>query len=686
MNKNIKKHILLSVFCVSPLIGAISCSNTKTENTNISKSVVDQKESENKDSKNNTLNEVPDNTEKVTDGNTKNNQEASEENNLENPNENNESEVSNEEGSEVGSNNNEEVDTKQNIINKSNVEIELKNNNELLVAQEKFQEIKNRIKYFESVKFNVPHYFAFVKNMGPNGQMNFENENQTTKLDDLISYVNELNSITKENLNSETFIKLKDEFDILDDQINQIDERNNKPTVVFNSKPNSEEIKKEIIKEFEKLQKDDFFRVVYDTKNNSISIDEMYKIYTDLIYNEYYKFPYLSVGSAATVNFKEKDGNVFVFSGSSNKLSTDAKKAMVEYVKGGLNLVNEKMSVYEKVFALTSYVDDKLNYMNRSTGLDDAYLKHWGVCKEYVEQAAILYSMAGLEFRIITGEQHIWFTFKNEQNKWFITDPTHLDPGNVDVDYPAVFQGSAKLISKLTEMFKFDRHLVWDEKINGVDPKLLDEVNNNITQQESYSLFNKFIDTKNESNYHFYDGKVFLVSKGSLSWFDSKGTKKINKLTIDGFDNNELLNLQASYKNHIYIIKNSGNNQEIYDYNIDNNLIKKVEDLTNKIDDFEYLFKDNKLILQTRMSSNKISELDIINDSKNNDTYYDLQLKLKLYYLKFGLFFVKGSNSEYDEILNKLNELERKIKNKDEISQIKTDLNSMIEKIDYAIK
>ncbi|WP_369086018.1 hypothetical protein AB5V95_00935 [Metamycoplasma spumans] len=581
--------------------------------------------------------------------------------------------------SEPKADKNTESESKNEDESKPNsIESELKNNNDLLVAQDKFNQIKNRMLYFEEKKLTMPYFFYFQK--GNNFLGGPIEENQGTKIDDLNSYINKLVTINKDNYNSQDYIELVKLFDDLDEKVTKYDDSNNKPTVVFESMPDDQKIKEELILEFESLRNKDYFIAKYDTNNNYISIDKMYPMYLDLISHEYYKYPFLSVGSAATTNFRVRNGNVFTFSASSNKLNSDAKKAMAKYVDEAINLLNENMSVYEKVFTLTRYVDDNLNYMYHSEGINDAYLKHWGVCKEYVEQAAILYSIAGLEFRIITGEQHIWFTFKNEAGKWFITDPTHLDPGAVDLDYPAVYQGSAKLISKYTDMFKYQKHLTWDSTINGVDNKKLDEVNNNISENESKNIFNNFIDSKTESDYHFFNSKVYLVKNGNLSYFDSKeNNKSLSTINSNGFENNNLLNLMISYKNHLYVIKNDNNQQKLYDYNINDNTFTFVLDLNKNINDLEYYFENNQLKIKSNneiVASIELAE----NDNKTN---YELSLELKSYFVKFGLFY-KLDDPDYKSLKEKLNNLESQsdlnlAENKQKMAEIANIINNKIQ-------
>ncbi|EIE42162.1 putative lipoprotein [Mycoplasmopsis canis UFG4] len=539
-------------------------------------------------------------------------------------------------------------------LKKSSVEQELRSNNELLAAQEKFNYIKNRIIYFEKKRISMPYIFYFQEDSGPNGMPSFL-VGGAPKLDKINSYISKINIVTKENYKSTDFESLVNLFDDVDKKVKNYDDSNEKPTVIFESVPDSLTIKNELIKEIESLKNRQYFMEKYNTKENIIKIEEAYKIYWDILTKEYYKYPYLSVGSAATVNFSTKNNNLFTFSASSNKLTHESKKSMANYVDEAILLLSEGMSVYDKVFVLTRFVDDKLNYMFKSEGLNDAYTKFWGVCKEYVEQAAILYSIAGLEFRIITGEQHIWFTFKNEEGKWFIVDPTHLDPGKVDVDYPPVFQGSAKLISDFKTMFKYEKHLNWDTNINGLDASLLNEVNNNISKEESESIFNNFIDPLSESDYHFYKGHAYFVKNGKLVSLNTKNkVRELKEITFPGLENDNLENLLISYKNVIFIIKNSNSKQKIYSYNLEDKTVKFIQDLPTRINDLEYLFNDGKIKVTTK---NDFSfEINVPNDANVNSNY-SLKLKLKSLYVKFGLFFTEN-DSNYQSLKEKLGSLE----------------------------
>ncbi|UWD34393.1 hypothetical protein [Mesomycoplasma molare] len=552
------------------------------------------------------------------------------------------------------------VDTKENKVEKNentsspnNIELELKSNNALLVAQDNFNFIKNRVTYFEEIKLNVPYFFFFQKRQGAE---DLANPDESTKLDDIKMYIEKLGTITKDNFNSNDYTELVSLFDNVDNQVTKYDDANEKATVLFQSTPNDEEISQELVKQIESLQTRQYFMEKYNTKENVVNISKAYNAYWNIISKNYYKYPYLSIGSSATVNFKEKNNNLFTFSASSNKLSDEAKKAMANYVDEAISLLSENMSVYEKVFVLTRFVDDKLNYFFQSEGLNDAYINFRGVCKEYVEQAAILYSIAGLDFRVLTGEQHIWFTFKNEENKWFIVDPTHLDPSQVDFDYPPVFQGSAKLISRFNKMFKYERHLKWDDKINGLDTSLLDEVNNNITKEESESIFNNFIDANTESDYHFYKGKVYLVKEGKLVWFDTKNKQKnVMAISESNFENNNLQNLIISYKNFVYVIKNENNSQKLYSYNIQNNTFTFLKTLDSKVTNLEYLYKNGNI--EVRADNNFTFEIKLPEESIDNMNSYQLKLKLKSYFVKFGLFFT-SEDSNYNHIKEKMHSLE----------------------------
>ncbi|MCV3754341.1 hypothetical protein [Ureaplasma zalophigenitalium] len=542
-------------------------------------------------------------------------------------------------------------------------------NQKLKAAQNKFVHIKNKMLKFNQKKLQMPYYMLFSKN-----QFGTNNENdQGSWIDDMQLLIGQLKVITKENYSSDKYNQLVEIFDRIEKRFDQQEESENTPTVVFEKKPNAQQAHQELLKEIKSLQKRNFFTEKYDTNEKAISMKQFYDDYNDLISHQYYKFPYLSLGSAATVMFKEKDGNLFTFSASNNQLSNEAKQAMIKYVKEGLDLLENGMSIYEKVFVLTRYVDDHLNYMNNSNGLNDAYIRHAGVCKEYVEQAAILYSMANLDFRIITGEQHIFFAFKNANNKWFITDPTHLDTRPIDIDYPIAYEGSAKLISEMGEMFKWRRHLTWDTLINGLEhTKYLNDLNesNMISEQESNSLFNKQIDPQNESNYHYYNRKFYLVKQNDIISFQSSNKNEtinfledqiLNEAYVKQIKGVQFKNLVAGYKNHLYVIGSKDQQTHIYDINLDDyTIIQNNHPISFDVSDLTYTINENEIILNLN-NQTKIS-LPKPNDYQFNDDIFNFNKRLKLAYLIFGLYHDE-SNENDAHLLTKLDNIEQLIAN-----------------------
>ncbi|MCV3734519.1 hypothetical protein OF375_02930 [Ureaplasma miroungigenitalium] len=534
-------------------------------------------------------------------------------------------------------------------------------------TQNKFLEIKNKMRQFNAKKLQMPYFVFFSKN----NMMDGENQNQGSWLDDMQALIDDLKVITKENYQSDSFHQLVSIFDRIEKQFDEQEARESAPTITFETKPTPQEAHTELLRAITSLKKQHFFTEKYDTNEKAINIQAFYDDYTNLIAHQYYKYPYLSIGSTATVMFKDVNDNLMSFSATNNQLNDQAKQAMITYVKNALDLLEEHMSVYEKVFVLTRYVTDQLNYMNNSNGLNDAYLRHAGVCKEYVEQAALLYSMANLDFRIITGEQHTFFAFKNQDNQWFITDPTHLDQRPIDVDYPIVYQGNAQLIAQMSEMFKNQRHITWDPLINGLDSqKYLSDINqsNMIDEQTSAHSFVKQIDPQTESNYHYYNHKFYLIKDHILASFKAANKNEtlsalVNQTFNDQFTKTiadvKFANLMAGYKNHLYVIGTKNQQTQIYDINLDDYSVNVLNTLiSNEAEDLTYSFTNDEIILH--INNAQTIKINKPNDYQFNDDVYNLNKRLKLAFLVFGLYY-DPTTQQGAELLVKLNYIEQLI-------------------------
>ncbi|WP_029512655.1 hypothetical protein [Mycoplasmopsis iners] len=302
--------------------------------------------------------------------------------------------------------------------------------------------------------------------------------------------------------------------------------------------------------------------VVYDRKAKLIKESTYYEAMMDFLQNDYKNYFELSLVANGEVMFntKEIDGIKYVTNFKFNMINFVAENletTINNYVNRATSLINDEMSVIEKAYILGKFVMQELVYKSATnsneTSLKTAYEKWLGVCKEYVEQFAMLLSKARLRYKILTGEQHTWLSIQNDDGKWFFVDPTHSDDGQPEKYHPV---GESSILSLDYEMRLYIRKQHFIEttgRLFNLEPND-DSLTNWLSDSEYKNNFVYYINSLKEkfdkmSSLSFNDQKVYFIGK--------KGeTVKSYYYNVNDYTNiqehNELNNLLE--QNHIKLL------------------------------------------------------------------------------------------------------------------------------------
>lgn len=482
------------------------------------------------------------------------------------------------------------------------------------------------------------------------------------------------------------------------------------PSLEFASNPNKAEIKKMILDTFAGLKNKSYENLIFreynpnykpteeDNKPNiKIDADYAYNAMMEILKDEYYKYPYVSLVAESELKFTTKNNSLIGFSVGNSLLNTrvQTKKDMVQYAINALSQIESSMPVHQKVYLLGRFVMENLVYTSASSPaglstLDEAYALNEGVCKEYVEQLALLLSLANIRFKIYTGEQHTWLSIQDENNNWFISDPTHSDYGIPEKYHPV---GKDSTFNQDKEMLLFIRRvhsISSNQTLFSLTPTNAFNDSSLISESYQSNLFTTKVigkirtEKSKSSALSFYNNKFYLIvdngSGAKLYNFDPNDPSHEYVFNeVSNFNNysGTLTTNAVNIGKYLYFMTNNGSSKSIYSLNLETN---QTELIRNNLTGENFFIKQNintkKLDFYLGVDDSSKYTL-AFSISPKEDSYKQLEVNTikRVAYMAIGLLNFEANSSEYQR-LNSLIE-----SNDSTFEQIKQALNNFINSV-----
>lgn len=461
------------------------------------------------------------------------------------------------------------------------------------------------------------------------------------------------------------------------------------PSLEFKSNPNKVEIKKMILDTFNELKGMSYKNMIFreynpnykpsseeDKPNIKIDADYAYDAMMEILRDEYYKYPYISLVADSELKFTTKNNSLIGFYVGNSQINTrvQTKKDMIQYAINALSQINETMPVHQKVYLLGRYVMENLVYTSASSNLnistmDEAYSLNEGVCKEYVEQLALLLSLANIRFKVYTGEQHTWLSIQDENENWFISDPTHSDFGIPEKYHPV---GKDSSFNQDNEMLLFIRRthsLSSNQTLFNLIATGTYKDSRLISESTQANLFTSKIISKirNEniksSALSFYNGLVYLImdngSGAKLYSFDpNDSTHNYEFNLVENFTNysGNLTTNAVNIGKYLYFMTENGSSKSIYSFDLES---KKTTLVKDNLSGQNFFIKQNintkELDFFVGVNDSKPYNL-VLSISQNPDSYEQMSVESikRIAYMSIGLLDFDTKNQSYIDLDNLL--------------------------------
>ncbi|MEE3928402.1 hypothetical protein V2E24_02310 [Mycoplasmopsis ciconiae] len=352
-----------------------------------------------------------------------------------------------------------------------------------------------------------------------------------------------------------------------------------------------------------------------NSRENSQFVDKL----QDFVTNNYYLIPNISLTNKGELSmFQNPDSFVSELRVTTNNfVNDDIKKAYSNLMKQIISLIDKNMSVEEKVFLVTRYITDYVVYKielennqseGQETNLHTALKNFEAVCKEYVDLSAMAFSLLNIKFVVQTGEQHTWLMVQNNNGEFAYVDPTHMESRYKDL-FRVFFDTKGSTASGLDSsnikgvlfahkvpLIKEDRPFLQSIYKNS-DPMISENQYNQTFIKKIVDIYEKhnlydIVDPNNVniSAMMYWQGHVYFVEQNMMKRFSIQD-KQINDYdlfnNLSTTQNIFVENRAINYLNEIYFIGNKNDNKYIYQYNLSDNTLKQLKQISSDISDFK---------------------------------------------------------------------------------------------------
>lgn len=437
-----------------------------------------------------------------------------------------------------------------------------------------FKELKNLKQFLESQKFYSFHPQTSLTIFWPK----------------VVPLLQKIDVLLQQNFSNdvyEQFLQVKQENDEFQKMLDASEEKHNPPKNTFDHQWTKEELKSHFVSLLNQLKNDSkgYITTTYDTKANGITNDLYYQVISEILQNDLETFPFLSLVSEGSIVFKTKNNFISAISLNKNKLTDEGAKKQKEYIEAAKKLLNSEASTIEKVYVLSKFVSENINYVNYSSSLNDAYTQNKGVCKEYVDQMALLLSLYKVKYRVLTGDGHTFLSVYNkESNSWFYCDPTWADDSGED-KIKTIGQDGSNKTDKATiiEVFKEKPSTITSENMFQLVAPTSEKITTIFNKQEKENTFIPKVEEllkKETSALNFLNGKIYYIEK-------ENSTYNLNALDIKTLAITKVLDLGADSKNLLCNINNTlyfvCEKTKIYKLELNKNQKELVKDFVSEI-------------------------------------------------------------------------------------------------------
>ncbi|WP_406615808.1 hypothetical protein ACJA25_00850 [Mycoplasmopsis hyopharyngis] len=407
------------------------------------------------------------------------------------------------------------------------------------------------------------------------------------KVQPLLQRIDELLKEQFSDAAYEKFLKVKQDNEAFQKELDASEEQHNPPNVTFDHQWTKQELKNHLVSLLTELKDapKGYVAKRYDTKANGITNDLYYEVISEILQNDLETYSYLSLVSEGSVVFKTKNNFISSISLNRNKLSEEGVKKQKEYIEAAKKLLKPEASTIEKVYVLSKFVSENINYVNYNSSLNEAYTLNKGVCKEYVDQMSLLLSLFKVKFRVLTGDGHTFLSVYNkETNSWFYCDPTWADDSGED-KIKVIGQDGSNKTDKATiiEVFKEKPSTTTNETLFLLTTPVSEKITTIFNKQEKEKTFIPKIEEllkKETSALNFVNGKIYYIEK-------ENATYNLNALDAKTLEVSKVLDLGANSKNLLCNINNTlyfvFENTKIYKLDLSKTEKELVKDFGSEI-------------------------------------------------------------------------------------------------------